>query len=537
MGFWSEAFKNIDRPSNALQGLAVGGIEGFKRGWGQKENYDFEQLWDADLQKKGWSEREGFGEKGSYVASTIANILVDPLNLLPIGLLTKGTKAVSKAKQMGANIDESAMKGSFVSSFPNYIQGRYRPTDKTAQIMKSLDDKFKADSGLLSGVTIKGITPSQHYKKFKKVTGFAKTGGAGVRNIIKNSLSPEARALYRSHNINKSMMEGAYLSNKKNKQLELIHRALYNAHIAEQSGTVGSKTLLRDFMKRVEYQGYTPFKAGTYHKASKGRVIGGKAIDKDEANRLEDIMGRAWTNRKGIKASDDPSTMVFIKRPASTKGGRHLNDLKTKSPDIAKIRNLFTDNTKAIKGMNLDELAEYLTKSTGKVFIPDEKTGQVWSSFSMTGTSITEGGVNVAFGIKKNGRFVASISDEHNFLEKIKYVKGGIDLFPVGKMVESSLPNRVIMMTTPVTGNITRFKAKAGSGSKKTLYEKNRIAMDEKLEDLKWGQALDTITNAKATRPDLIYETGRQYQGLGVVPTAVATADAGAGLFSGSSSQ
>ena len=94
MGFWSEAFKNIDRPSNALQGLAVGGVEGLKRGWGQEENYDFEQMWDADLQKKGWSEREGFGEKGSYVASTIANILVDPLNLLPIGLLTKGTKAV-----------------------------------------------------------------------------------------------------------------------------------------------------------------------------------------------------------------------------------------------------------------------------------------------------------------------------------------------------------------------------------------------------------------------------------------------------------
>ena len=520
MGFWSEAFKNIDRPSNALQGLAVGGVEGLKRGWGQKENYDFEQMWNADLQKKGWSEREGFGEKGSYVASTIANILVDPLNLLPIGLLTKGTKAVSKAKQMGANIDESAMKGSFVSSFPNYIQGRYMATDRTKDVMKSLDE------GLLSSVKIKGIPLSGHYKKFKKVTGFAKTGAAGVRNIIKNSLSPEVRALYRSHNINKGMMEGAYLSNKENKQLELIHRALYNAHIAEQSGTVGSKTLLRDFMKRVEYQGYTPFKAGTYHKASKGRVRGGGPISKDEASMLEGIMGRVWTNRKGIKASDDPSTMVFIKRPASTKGGRHLNDLKTKSPDIAKIRNLFENNKETINGLKtLDELAEYLTKSTGKVFIPDEKTGQVWSTFSMTGTSITEGGVNVAFGIKKNGRFVASISDEHNFLEKIRFLG-------IGKTVESSLPTRILMMTTPITGKITKFKATAGSGSKKTLYEKNRIAMDEKLEDLKWGQALDTITNAKATRPDLIYETGRQYQGLGAVPTAVATADAGAGLFS-----
>jgi hypothetical protein len=389
-------------------------------------------------------------------------------------------------------------------------------TGRTKDVMKSLDE------GLLSSVKIKGIPLSGHYKKFKKGTGFAKTGGAGVRNIIKNSLSPEARALYRSHNINKSMMEGAYLSNKGNKQLELIHRALYNAHIAEQSGTVGSKTLLRDFMKRVEYQGYTPFKVGTYHKASKGRVRGGGPISKDEANMLEGIMGKVWTNRKGIKASDDPSTMVFIKRPASTKGGRHLNDMKTKSPDIAKVRNLFENNKETINGLKtLDELAEYLTKSTGKVFIPDEKTGQVWSTFSMTGTSITEGGVNIAFGIKKNGRFIASVSDEHNFLEKIRFLG-------IGKAVESSLPTRILMMTTPITGKITKFKAKAGSGSKKTLYEKNRIAMDKKLEDLEWGRALDTITNAKATRPDLIYETGRQYQGLGV---------GSAGLFSGSSSQ
>ena len=170
MGFWSEAFKNIDRPSNALQGLAVGGVEGLKRGWGQKENYDFAQMWNADLQKKGWSEREGLGEKGAYVASTIANILVDPLNLLPIGLLTKGTKAVSKAKQMGANIDESAMKGSFVSSFPNYIQGRYMATDRTKDVMKSLDE------GLLSDVKIKDIPLSGHYKNLRRALVLLRQG-------------------------------------------------------------------------------------------------------------------------------------------------------------------------------------------------------------------------------------------------------------------------------------------------------------------------------------------------------------------------
>ena len=521
MGWFTGLLENIDRPSNALQGLAVDGVEGLKRGWLQKEDYDFEQMWDEDLANQGYYERDNLG-RASYVASAALNLLVDPLNLLPVGLLKKGTQAVKNAKQMGANVDKSAMKGSFVSSFPNYIQGHYAPTDRTKEVMKSLDE------GLLSGVKIKGAPLSAHYKKAKKGTGFAKTGLAGIGNIVKNSLSPEARALYRSHNINKGMMEGGFLSNKGNTDLELIHRALYNAHIAEQSGTVGSKTLLKDFMKRVEYEGYAPFKAGTYHKASKGRVIGGKAITKDEANMLENIMGRVWVDGKGIKASDDASTRVFIKRPSSPKGGRHLNDMKTKSRDIAVVRKLFEDNSKAIKGMNLDELAEYLTESTGKVFKPDEKTGQVWSNFSMTGTSITEGGVNVAFGIKPSGRFIASVSDEHNFLEKIKWVpkKGplkGKDIFPVGKMVSSSLPNRIVMMTTPVTGKITKFKKAEGSGAKKTIYEKNRIAMDKEMKDEKWMKTLGSITNAKATRPDLMYETGRQYQGIGA---------GSAGLFS-----
>jgi len=523
MGWFTGLLENIDRPSNALQGLAVDGVEGLKRGWGQEEDYDFEQMWSEDLAKqKGYYERDNWG-RTSYAVSAALNLLVDPLNLLPVGLLKKGTQAVKNAKQMGANVDKSAMKGSFVSSFPNYIQGHYAATDRTKEVMKALDE------GLLSGVKIKGAPLSSHYKKAKKRTGFAKTGLAGVGNIVKNSLSPEARALYRSHNINKGMMQGKYLSNKDNKDLELIHRALYNAHIAEQSGTVGSKTLLKDFMKRVEYQGYTPFKEGTYHKVSKGRVMGGQAITKDEANMLEDIMGRVWVDGKGIKASDDASTRVFIKRPSSPKGGQHVNDLKVgNSKDFNIVRKLFEDNSKAMRGMNIDELAEYLTESTGKVFKPDEKTGQVWSNFSMTGSSITEGGVNVAFGIKPSGRFIASVSDEHNFLEKIKWVpkKGplkGKDIFPVGKMVSSSLPNRIVMMTTPVTGKITKFKRAEGSGAKKTIYEKARVARDKEMKDEKWLTALGSITDAKATRPDLMYETGRQYQGIGA---------GSAGLFS-----
>jgi len=185
--------------------------------------------------------------------------------------------------------------------------------------------------------------------------------------------------------------------------------------------------------------------------------------------------------------------------------------------------------------MNLDELAEFLNKLTGKTFIPDKKTGQVWSNFSMTGTSITEGGVNIAFGIKPSGRFIASVSDEHNFLENI-----GLG---VGKMIESSLPKRIIMMTTPVTGKIKNFKPKAtakegaifsGKGSRVTRYEKNRLEMMNQLDNQAWKESLANITTAKATRPDLIHEVGRQYQGLGAVGMSK---EVGTGMFSEQYSQ
>ena len=504
---WGEAFKNIDRPSNALQGLFVDCTEGLKRGWGHEENYDFEQLWDEDLQQKPWSERKGLRdgslEKASYIASGAANLLFDPLNLIGGGLFFKGGKAVSKAKSMGANVDKNAMKGFNISSFPNYIQEFYTPTKKTLEKMKAYGE---------------GTLKAKAYGAYKKGTGFAKTGKAGFANMIWSTLSPEARALYRSHGINKNMLESAFLSNKSNKEIEVIHRAIYNAHIVKQAGKAGDSKLLDTFMGRIQYKGYTPYKEGSYHTASKLRVKGGSGISKDEADMLESIMGGVWTNRKGIKASDDPNTLVLIKRPSGTKGGSHINDMKTKSPVITKIANLFDKNSAELlrkyKG-DLDGLAEHLTKVTGKTFTVDKKTGQVWSNFSMTGTSITEGGVNIAFGIKPNGKFIAAVSDEHNFLEKIPVV---------GAMIESSLSKRVVMMTTPVTGKIKNFKKAEGSGAKPTLFEKNRIAMDKKLDTDRWDEHLDNLINAKATRSDALLETGRQYQTLG------------AGVFSGSSS-
>jgi hypothetical protein len=167
------------------------------------------------------------------------------------------------------------MKGSFISSVPNYIQGYYGPTKRTKEIVASMEN------GLLSD-TLKFTTPYQDnvlgqsiimadkaaksplsikaYAGSKAVGGMVKTGAVGAKNIVKNSLDPNARALYRSEKINKGMLESGKISHKDDFRTELIHRAFYNMHIAEQSGAVGGKQLLTDFVKRLGYKGYEDFK-------------------------------------------------------------------------------------------------------------------------------------------------------------------------------------------------------------------------------------------------------------------------------------
>ena len=103
MGWFTDLMRDIDRPSNALQGLAVGGIEGLKRGWSQKENYDFEQMHDKELAEKGYYER-GNLDRLKYVGFGAANLLLDPVNLLGIGLVQKGVKGLSVAKQLATRL-------------------------------------------------------------------------------------------------------------------------------------------------------------------------------------------------------------------------------------------------------------------------------------------------------------------------------------------------------------------------------------------------------------------------------------------------
>ena len=556
MGWFTDLMENIDRPSNALQGLAVGGIEGLKRGWSQEENYDFEQLGNRELAKKGWSERkglrEGSFEKGSYLLSGAANLIFDPINVLPLGMIAKGIKGAGKAVKAGANVEKGAMKGALPSSVPNYIQGRYnKPTARTVEVVDKIQGGLLSDAlrfttphqrNMLVGADMmlsKHLVDTPRYKMAKAVTGHIKTGGIGLKNYMKMMADPEARALYRSEGINKYMLTDAkMLSNKPDKEIELVHRAFYNAHILEQSGKVGGKQLLKDFSSLLGVHGYQPYTKGSYRKLSKGHGGGVGQATKSEHKYIEDHITNVWKDkgglpwRKGVPFGEAKNTKIFIKRGHGGKGGDHYNDITMRNQSFGDMARILGDS----KPKNLEELkkildnGEYTSAKTKPSYTVDEKTGNVWAHFKDKGSSITEGGTNVLLGIKPSGKFVMTISDEHNFLESIPII---------GYAISKILPNRLLAVTTPMVDDIRKFKHKTMGVPKpddaiKSVEYYGNIPVysgtSPKGTSVKWGEQLDILRKAKATPQDLAYERARQLRGSGI-------AGLGGGMLLGGSSE
>ena len=139
-------------------------------------------------------------------------------------------------------------------------------------------------------------------------------------------------------------------------------------------------------------------------------------------------------------------------------------------------------------------LKKYL-ENDGFTGLTTDKDG-VWFEFSKAGSSITEGGVNFLIKIKPNGRLAAVMSDEHNFLE---FIPG----------VSKALPNRVVAVTPPMTGNIRTMRP-LQSGSKRKNKPK------PKLPNQNIPKAIKDLLGASPTEANLAFERGKALQKLGV---------------------
>jgi len=181
---WSEVFTNIDRPSNALQGLFVDGLEGLKRGWSQKENYDFEQMHDKELAKKGYYER-GNLDRLKYVGFGAANLLADPVNLLGIGLVQKGAKGIVVAKQLATRLKNKKSQldaGVISKSEYDLVAKDVEFLSKNPQLLKETDTLYHG-----SRKPIEELSPDMISLGSQNLygTGFYTTMSKGAANTYK----------------------------------------------------------------------------------------------------------------------------------------------------------------------------------------------------------------------------------------------------------------------------------------------------------------------------------------------------------------
>ena len=496
MGFFGTLLENIDRPSNAVQGLAVDGWDGFKSGWLQEKNYDFEQTWSPEMQKKGWSERKGLREgsleKASYVGSAALNLLLDPLNLIGLGLFKKGAKAAGE------------LKGAYTSVNPNIITDYYGPMLKTQDAMDQAET-FARRAGMSEkeiGIMRKEVA------LLGAAGGRAEAVGTGLMNIAKMQL-PKNRAVFRETGISRPLFQAGERGQGKHalNDREMIGRAIFNRWITKQVGKTGDTKVLDDVVSRAVYVDEVgdvtrPLTKGFYGYAN-AKAMGdvSKHLTDDELLDVEKYIMNTWRQRnlgqvlldtgkkgitkvaswvglkdvafqmsKGKQLAYGKGDLVTIKRPVSNKSGDHWNDFNHSAQLNAVSKQAFhTDSLPK----TVDELYENISKVTykkkNKITGKDEvhklsrikkdKDG-VWFTFSRAGSGVVEGGVNFRTKLRLDGDGFVVMSDEHNLAEAIL----GRDL------------KRLITATPPMHFNILRLKPRQ-TGIDKKLFNLPTLTM------------------------------------------------------------
>jgi len=88
-GMFGQILKAFDAPSNAFQGFVIDGLEGAKKGLLHERNYDFEETFSDEFRRE--------NPEASYWLSGAMNLIADPLNFVPLGMLAKGVKNTKTA--------------------------------------------------------------------------------------------------------------------------------------------------------------------------------------------------------------------------------------------------------------------------------------------------------------------------------------------------------------------------------------------------------------------------------------------------------
>ena len=372
---WGEVFKNIDRPSNALQGLFVGGKEGLKSGWNQEKNYDFEQLWSEDLAKQGYYERDALGRL-SYVGSGALNLLLDPINFTGLGSLFKGLKATKTAAGNISPVGYVADRA-MLSEMPNRLETLGIGFYDKGLASKALTSTSGAVEGVLKSIN-RELNPAMiKQQKLYNKEGISTTTTSVVDDTLTKLHSPEMQTM--ATNIaNKAPLDRTAKETKFLKDWENLGKIL--------QGQLGWNYLEKDAYKLAtgldKYKN-THFLSTELPLNKASFIQGAKQFDEvaDDSYKLsDDILGQVFDKIVSVQKVVDPNkSRLYFKNPAVSNANavRIANEVAAGSAKKRKLAGQLFVDKKPFN--NMDELSEALSKKEWQSPIKNwkgETTGQ-----------------------------------------------------------------------------------------------------------------------------------------------------------------
>jgi|14_taG_2_1085336.scaffolds.fasta_scaffold00179_14 hypothetical protein len=462
------------------------------------------------------------GKSGERVATydqdaveAVLDVVADPLNLVGAGVMKSGLNTARKIA--GAD----SLRGNLLSSAPNYIDNFYGPSG--AARPNVVDELLAERVGRID-------TPQDAANLRERATSGAAWAGDAVRRGIEQTIDPSARALYRGQGINRTTQDVATQALESGSSRDIAKAVAQSQAsgtlIPDQAGRVGRVSPdTRNIERRSYLTDPVPVTEGSYSSLVRenklqGRYESGRSVsvsDKD-LELIDDHINTVWKDARGVSVKDSPGATIRIKNPGAGDQvtGQHHFDFSRKSGVVASIKPLFKEGNLTEKQL-WDRLSSRSEKN--REFNKNIKRGQTpkwvlsqksntlekaqengfWVTGSFVGNAVTEGGVNYFAKVMPNGKVMAVISDEHNFLEKMPVV---------GDAITGALPNRSISVTPPMHFNLK------GTG-KKVKSEQPKDKVDVK-------ESLFNIATAEPSK-DLLAAERRVNRGAGIIGTGMLT--------------
>jgi len=430
----------LGRPQNALAGML---------------DFNNETKF-LDRAYKGLTGKEDYDYVENPYANFILEAVVDPVNAIPLGMLSKAGKT---DLGLGGQGTESA--GRFMSSFSNYIDNFY---GKAKGAVNTPSEIQLGQKLIKAGEKLKNIPYfGKKYIKDKlpgpdlmrnpklmqqaqanlgaKAFGFWKNLKEGTISGIKSEFDPIARALYseKGINLNAQKMVKEFLEAGDDVARAIpkaVAQVIYNAHIAVQAGKKGGFDALDPSIKGVLeksfVRGYETYTPGSFSSMFKKHPALKNNRKMNITDREADILENHIIDQQGV-----PDLTVM--KSSNIFSGNHIYDLTSqRNLNIQLIKSTFANNKKF---NNVEELKSALeisqkeirTKQSKELMSKDivildkfndpdnplyDPTG-IWIFTSHPGQAIVEGGANYLMKIKPKGEFLAVMSDRHDFFEAV----------------------------------------------------------------------------------------------------------------------